>query len=318
MRKEEGKIMRWKSDADIGLCGALLIIFAFTVFYLPEGSPIRFAFAVPAMFFVPGYLFLSALWPGGGMRIEEKIALSVAMSLIVDVAAGLALSAFAHISPTTIMATLLCSGASMIAVIIYLRSRYTMGMADEEMVGRGERGNLAGKITAKLPVLLLVFALIGASAAVVPYYYQGAETDRGVSNLYVLDKNRTANNLPKEIEYNQTAEIVVGVFCMEKESTDYHIRIWFGNESRDGNTSINITLEEGNFTLMHGEKREFNVSLSPANIERIAIGTNGNDSFANASNMTYFNGMYRIGASLDIGRDGTIDNTIWLRVSINE
>ena len=311
--------MKWKEDADIGLCVAILITLAFTVFYLPDGSPIRFAFAIPAMFFVPGYLFLSALWPGKNMSMEEKIALSVAMSLIVDVAVGLALSALAHISLSTIMAALLCYGASMMAIIVYLRSRYTMGTEDEEIPDNREgEKNLAEKIAAKLPVFLLVFALIGASAAVVPYYYQGKETDTGFSSLYVLDKNRTVNDLPKEMEYNQTAEIIVGVSCMEKESTEYHIRIWFGNESRDNNASINITLEEGNFTLIHGEKREFNISLSPANVERMIMEASGNDSFANASNISHFNGIYRIGASLDIGRDGTIDNTIWLRVGISE
>ena len=105
---------------------------------------------------------------------------------------------------------------------------------------------------------------------------------------------------------------------MERESTDYNIRIWFANESTENNASINVTLKEGNFTLEHGEKREFNISLSPADVERMAVGSMGNDSLTNTSNMSHFNGMYRVGASLDIGRDGTTDNTIWLRVSINE
>ncbi len=316
-------MMGWKRDADIGLCSVLMAIFVLTVSYMPDGSLIRFALAIPAMFLVPGYLFLSVLWPEGNMPTEEKIALSVAMSLIVDVAAGLALSILAWISLATVMTALLCTEASMIAIVIYLRSRHTMEIGDEEIGENGSGGtNLTGNFVAKLPVVLLVFALIGASAAVIPYYNQGTETDAGFSNLYVLDKNRTVKDLPKEIEYNQTAEVIVGVLCMEKESAKYHIRIWFSNESRENNNaSINITLEEGNFTLTHGEKKEFNISMSPAEIDRMMIeanGNNSNDSFANASSMSHFNSTYRIGASLDIGRDGTTENTIWLRVTVNE
>lgn len=304
--------MGWKKDADIGLCSVLMAIFVLAVFYLSKGSPVRFALAIPAMFLVPGYLFLSVLWPEGNMPTEEKIALSVAMSLIVDVAAGLALSILAWISLATVMTALLCTETSMIAIVIYLRSRHTIEIDDEEIGDdRSEGTNLTGNFAAKLPVVLLVFALIGASAAVIPYYNQGTKTDAGFSNLYVLDKNRTVTDLPKEIEYNQSAEIIVGVSCVENESTEYHIRIWFSNESIENNASINITLEAGNFTLMHGEKKEFNISMSPAEIEQKMIETN-------ASNMSHFNGVYRIGASLDIGRDGTTENTIWLRVTVSE
>jgi len=103
---------------------------------------------------------------------------------------------------------------------------------------------------------------------------------------------------------------------MEEKTTDYHLRIWFSNESGENNISINITLAEENFTLEQSGSREINISVSPVEIAEMMNTENysGND-----SNITdRFNGIYRLGASLKIGNDGTVDNTIWLRIGISE
>jgi len=283
------------------------------VAYFQEGNPIRFILAIPGMFFVPGYLFLSILWPKGAMPVEEKVALSVAMSLIIDVAAGLALSFFAWINLVTIMSTLTTLAFIMIFLAIYLRNKYSDGMTEE---AHGENTTLKKSIITKLPAIFLVLAVIGASAAVMPYYTQGKRMNTGFSNLYVLDTNHTVNDLPREIKYNKTVNIVIGVLCMEEKTTDYHLRIWFSNESGENNISINITLAEENFTLEQSGSREINISVSPVEIAEMLNTENysGND-----SNITdRFNGIYRLGASLKIGNGDTVDNTIWLRIGISE
>lgn len=318
-------MMGWKKNADIGLCTALMILFATSVLYLPDGDAIRFASAVPALFFIPGYLFLSLLWPRGDMPLEERIAMSVGMSLIVDVAAGLSLSILAYISLTTVMATLLTSVTLMMIITIYLRSSHAQeekdgkesdGSGKEEIEGhrdREEDRDYGRSIAAKIPIVLLIFALIAATAAVIPYYNQGTEIDNNFSNLYLVDEKHTADNLPEEI--NQSTEIIVGVKCMEEGGSDYRLHIWFSNETMENNNSINITLEEKNFTLQHGENREINLTISPEKLMTMITGTND----TSPSNITVcFHGRYRIGASLDIGQDGTVENTIWLWVSITE
>jgi len=314
-------MMGWKKNADIGLCSALMILFATSVLYLPDGDAIRFAIAVPALFFIPGYLLLSMLWPTGDMPLEERIAMSVAMSLIVDVAAGLSLSILAYISLTTVMATLLSSVALMIIITMHLRSRYVPEeKTDKKESGGGGEDEIEGKnidyarsITARIPAVLLIFAVIAATAAVLPYYNQQAEIDSSFSNLYLCDENHTADNLPEEI--NRSTEIIVGVRCMEEGGSDYSLHIWFSNETMENNNSINMTLEEKNFTLQQGQNMEINVTISPEKLRTMLAGVNDTSS---SSITTCFHGTYRIGASLDIGQDGTVENTVWLRVSISE
>ncbi|GEM_PF-6205254 len=300
-------MMEWKRDIDLAFCSLLMIFLAISSISLKDGSQIRFLLAIPGLFFIPGYLFLSVLWPGGGMPLEEKVAISVSMSLILDVAAGLALSFLAWISLKTVVATLTALSLSMVVMVDLLRNRYAGEKtveADDKEGGEPARGG----IITNLPVVLLVFALIASAAAVTPYYIRGQNTEREYTELYFLDMNRTANDLPKEIDLNETVRVITGIHCMEGEETEYGLHIWLSNETYGNNGTVNITLAEETFTLQDSQTREVNISFSPVTIEA---------SIANGSNRTtIMNGPYIIGASLDIGNDGSIDNTIWLTVRI--
>lgn len=309
-------MMEWKRYSDTVLCAAIMVLLMISVLLLEDGGPVRFALAVPGLFFIPGYLFLSVLWPysrNGGMPPEEKVAMSVAMSLIIDVALGLALSITAEISLSTVMAALLLSTLGMSAVVIILRVREpAMETKNAEQNGKEQRNPLIEK----MPAIFLAFAIIGASAAVIPYYIQGENTDTGFSNLYILDTNHTADNLPREVGQNGTIEAIIGVLCMEGQDTEYHLSIWFSNDSQEGNQTINITIDEEDFTLNRGGSREINTSLSLSDMAaELARETNTSNNTAEEQGL---HGTYRLGASLDIGNNGVVDNTIWLSVTVRE
>ena len=310
-------MMEWKRYSDIGLCAAIMVLLMISVLLFEDGNPVRFALAVPGLFFIPGYLFLSLLWPysqNGSLPPEEKVAMSVAMSLIIDVAMGLVLSITSEISLSTVMAALLLSTLGMGAVAVILRGKEpAMETKNAEEQNGKEQRNL---LVEKMPAIFLAFALIGASAAVIPYYIQGENTDTGFSNLYILDTNHTADNLPQEVGQNGTIEAIIGVLCMEGGETGYHLSIWFSNDSYGGNQTINITIDEEDFTLNHGDSREINTSLSLSEIAaELPRETNTSN---NTTKEQVLHGAYRLGASLDTGNDGAVDNTIWLSITVRE
>jgi uncharacterized membrane protein len=246
---------------------------------------LRIVFSLPIMLFVPGYMFISALFP---KRVElsyiERFTLAVGFSIAISVFDGFLLSVSPWLyrpAPTVISLLGFSVLFGMLAFLLRRRlseeERFYLPLESiknflQEYVGEIRRGKEIGGLfhaikvalglevvgevedaqafeVSKILIIAMILSILVASGMLIY-----AKTTREVETftaLYVLGEGGKAENYPTEITLGEPLSILVGVENFEHATVNYTL-----NVQLDGKTLV-----ARNITLGHNEKWEENVSI---------------------------------------------------------
>jgi uncharacterized membrane protein len=238
----------------------IIILSLFTiivVFSLPEGNILRILMGIPFLIFYPGYALVSLLWPRmSDMENLERIGLSFGLSIIIIIMLGLIL----NYTPAGLdLSSIAFSSFGFIILAVLLAWFRRMRIPEENRyyariamdVPKGELSK-----TDKIVTVLIIISLITAGAALGYVILSPKEGER-FTEFYILDKNGTTEDYPKDLQVGENGTIIVGIENHEGSSMNYSITINLINRT-------DVTNETWNFyaDINDNEKLEFDFNFS--------------------------------------------------------
>ena len=224
----------------INVLSAILIL---SILLVPD-SPLQAVLGVPFVLFFPGYILVSALFPGkkdlGGI---ERLALSIGLSLAVVPLVGLALNytpwgiRLAPIMASLFMFTLLLS-----IVANYRRSKLPI----EQKLNMSIPIKMPKWSTMRrLDKLFIVGFLAGIVivGGVAVYLVSAPKIGQQFTEFYVLGSNGQLADYPTNLTLGENGTVTLGVVNHEYENVTYRIVITLNNSTIG--TLNNITLSNG-------------------------------------------------------------------------
>ncbi len=208
----------------------LVLMLAMTLVTLPlallTDGPLRVAFAIPFIIFIPGYCLVAALYPRiDNLDTIERLALSFGTSIAVVPLIGLIL----NYTPWGIrLVPILISVAGFIvaacAVAVYRRRRILPG---ERFTARFVRPNLDWRAMQRTDRLLTVALIASIVFAVGTLIYVVAVPRQGeqFTEFYILGPGGMADGYPTALEVGEGADLILGVVNHEGESVEYTVQV---------------------------------------------------------------------------------------------
>jgi uncharacterized membrane protein len=259
--------------ADLAGAAALVVLTVLaTLLPVVSETPLRIVFGLPFLLFVPGYVFVAALFPesetpgekdaGGGTPEAddpsgidgiERVALSFGLSIAIVPLIGLVL----NFTPWGIRLVPILVGVSAFALVgiaVATVRRWNLPEAEQLRVpyrewiaaGRGELFEPDSRADAALNVLL-VFSILLATASV-GYAVAVPKQGEQFSELYLLTEDEdglVADDYPTELVRGEPGSLVVGIGNQEHDTTAYTVvgKLQQVEIRRPGNDSVNDTTE---------------------------------------------------------------------------
>jgi len=205
------------------VCAATLITVPLAL--LTEG-PVRVAFAVPFIIFIPGYCLIAALYPRkDSLDLIERLALSFGTSIAVVPLIGLVLN-YTPWGIRLVPILLSVSGFILAASIVawYRRSRleaperYTATFVLPEMNWRG-----MGR-TDRLLTVALVASIIFAVGTLI-YVVATPKKGEQFTEFYILGTGGMAEGYPTTLRVGEGADLIIGVVNHEGEPVEYTVQV---------------------------------------------------------------------------------------------
>ncbi|AFK22118.1 DUF1616 domain-containing protein [Pyrococcus sp. ST04] len=249
---------------DLIIVIALSLILDLVIFIAPE-SIIRKALGLIFVLFLPGYVFITALFPE---RKEldnlERLALSFGLSIAIVPLIGLALNYTPwgiRLKPILVSLTVFNVAFSIIA--IYRRANAInpwIPWISIEDLKRELEWEKASKLDKALTVILLISIIV--SIGVLIYVVTHPKPGEAFTEFYILGPKGKAADYPTKLFVNETGRVIIGIVNHEHRNVTYYVEIWLVN------LTYNFTTNE---TIIHEMylMNRFNVTLPsiPVNIE---------------------------------------------------
>ena len=254
------------ADLAVVVVLTLLTVVVTTVPVVRE-TPLRILFGLPFLLFLPGYAFVSALFPEAGSPPSdgededgdrgidgiERVALSFGMSIALVPLLGLALN-FTPWGITFGPILLSVSGLTVLCVAVAAKrrralppeERFTVPWRGWIAAGRAELFEPADRVDAALNVaVVLAVVLALASVGFAVAFPQSGER---FTEFYLLteedDGDLVAADYPEEFVQGETQSLVVGIENSEHESVEYTVVIQLERVDGEGNESEVVEREE--------------------------------------------------------------------------
>ncbi|ASJ17291.1 hypothetical protein A3L04_09530 [Thermococcus chitonophagus] len=260
MGKPKGLARYW----DLITVIALSILLDAVIFLTPE-SFIRKVLGLVFVLFLPGYVFITALFPE---RKEldnlERLALSLGLSIAIVPLIGLALNYTPWgIRLTPILVSLTIFNVVFAVVAIYRRKdafEPWIPWVTLEDIKRELEWDKASRLDKVLTVILII--AIMASIGTLGYVITHPKPGEAFTEFYILGPKGKAADYPTELFVNETGRVIIGIVNHEHRNVTYYVEIWLVNLTYDFTTNETIIHE---MYLMD----RFNVTLPsiPVNIE---------------------------------------------------
>lgn len=250
--------------------GYLLVTTAVTTLPVIRTTILRPALALPLMVFIPGYLFIAALFPEAGTRSEneadttvklgqgidwvERVALSFGTSIAIVPLLGLLLNFTPfgiRLGPIMVVLLLFCLGNIVIAAqrrrTIPSADRFTVDVRGTVMTAWSNLTTAESQKEQALNILLVcsVLLAVGSVGYAVAVPKQGA----AFSEFYLLteteDGERVADEYPTELTRGEPTRLVVGIGNHEHESVNYTVvvalqRVTIINDTDSNTTTVQV------------------------------------------------------------------------------
>ena len=292
----------------LDLYGAMAwtVLAVLMVFLLPDGSFIRVLVSIPLLLIIPGYSFVSILWPAKSstednwtnMDITNRLVLSLGLSLVLVALIG----AFLHFASLGItLASFIAALSSFIFIASFIAMFRRSSLPEENRfsINICPRDYLAN---IDKPVALVIAILLISSGLVVGYLLVTPAENQYYSSLYILDSNETVVDYPNNLTVNEPGTLIVGVNCNEHILTNYTIITYVNN------ASTSEELNDWNGTISLSDESTFNRSISLEHDQLFE------DEFTFQFQTA---GEYQITMALLI-EDEPTDYIVHLRVTVNE
>jgi uncharacterized membrane protein len=232
------------------------MVFALT---LPDGNILRIIFGLPFLLFLPGYVFVSALW---AKKTEldslERVALSLGLSIAIVPLAGLGLNYTPWgITLTSILVCIYCLILILLIVTWVRRAKLSPNERYYLRLDFIPNNFNAMSSTDKLVILIIAIAIV-IGGAILVYIAMNPPEER-FTELFLLDVNGTTQDYPSNLTVNESAYLIIGVVCHEQQTIDYIIVVELVLE-----TDVNRTLKQYNFLLADEKEwqQDFNFSIN--------------------------------------------------------
>lgn len=209
--------------------------------FLDITGPLRILFGLPIVLFIPGYILVYALFPSKktdeGIDLIERIALSLGLSLAVVPLIGLGLNYTPWgINLTPIILSLELFIFVLAAIAIYrwyqlpASKRFTISI---NITFPKHENNVDKALT----IILAASIIIAASLLI--YVIITPKTGEKFTEFYLLGPGGIADNYPRNLTTNETANVIIGVVNHEYKTINYTIEIWLINQSYEYNETSN-------------------------------------------------------------------------------
>lgn len=244
------RIKETRMPLDIIICLVLSILLVPLALLDVEG-PIRVILGLPFILFIPGYVFIYALFPEKknpvmekGIDVIERIALSFGLSIAIVPLIGLALNYTPweiRLEPVLLSIFLFITAMSLIS---WYRFKTTEPekrfLVDIQIDLPKEESGLDKALT-----IILAASIIIAAASLI-YVIVTPKTGEKFTEFYLLGPGGMADEYPRNLTTNQSASVIIGVVNHEYRPINYTIEVWLINQSLQYN---NETAE--NETIYH-------------------------------------------------------------------
>lgn len=239
----------WDLLAILALTALLLICVVLTSSNIP-----RIMLGLPFLLFLPGYVLLSALFPGRA-RLEgtERVALSFVLSMAIVSLLGLLLNFVWEVSLYPVLTSVAAMVACMTALAYFRRAR----LPPQEQY----RPHLNLRIPPMQPmsrrdrILAACLAILLVGAIGVLVYVAGRPRNiQHFTDFYVLGASGAVSSYPSEIVLGTHAEVTIGTVNREGEEVTYHLRVLLNKSEVEAANGV---------TLADGATWEETVTLTP-------------------------------------------------------
>ncbi len=234
--------------------------------YIPivNGTAIRFMLGLVMMLFVPGYVLIAALFPGGkSIDGIERTALSFGMSIAVTPLIGLAL----NFTPLGIRLDLIIVCLTLFTLICAAIANYRRhGLKPEDHFSVDFRKGFKyvrdmllspgdGRLERTLTIVLILSII--ASAAAMAFVVSMPQDGEKFTEFYILGHDGKADSYPEWFHSGVSKSVVVGVINHEYRNMTYDLVV----ELNDSNSVTQLHSER--LALAHNQTWQQNVSLTP-------------------------------------------------------
>ncbi|CAB50510.1 DUF1616 domain-containing protein [Pyrococcus abyssi] len=232
---------------------------------IAPNSIIRKILGLVFVLFLPGYVFITALFPEKKeLDNLERLALSFGLSIAIVPLIGLALNYTSWgIRLIPILVSLTVFNVIFSIIAIYRRKNaikpwipwITIERIKEEL-----EWDKASKLDKALTVILII--AIFASLGTLIYVITHPKPGEAFTEFYILGPYGKAADYPTELLVNETGRVIIGIVNHEHRNVTYFVEIWLVN------LTYNFTTNETIIHEMYLMDR-FNVTLPsiPVNIE---------------------------------------------------
>jgi len=255
--------LKFKIENDylwINLIGLLLII----LIYLIPIQPIRVFLGILFIFLLPGYVFISALFPKkDDLSIFERFALSFGFSIAIIALTGFIL----NFTPFGIRIYSVIISISIFIIICSIITWYRRNTLPEkekftlsfefDIDKWKEKESLDKSIS--LALIISITLVIG----MLIYMMAKPKIGERFTEFYILGPDEMAHNYPRKLVIGEESEVIVGIINREHEDTKYDLIINISGEEINRFSSI---------SLAHDEKWEKKIKIVPEKIgEKIKV-----------------------------------------------
>jgi uncharacterized membrane protein len=232
---------------DLGL--VLLITFLSIVFVLVppyNRTPIRIPFALPLLLFIPGYSFVSLLFPRkDDLTGIERLTLSIVLSIALVIFDGFALHYTSWgFRPAPIVLSLSAITLLLVLITLVLRIKIPVNeryLFDYHAFLKSLKAEEKSTTLEKALVVALVASIVIASGIVI--YGKRTIPEETFTAFYLLDTNGKAENYVTDLYLGRQASVTVGIENHEHSPVNYIL------EAKLGSSTVNSQ----EITLGHGE-----------------------------------------------------------------
>ncbi|MDO8725066.1 MAG: DUF1616 domain-containing protein [Candidatus Methanoperedens sp.] len=268
------KINRQKKTGFLDLyLGIILIILSILFILIPPYNEtlLRIIFALPFLLFLPGYFFITSMFPKKGeLSPIERFTLSIGLSIAIFVFDGFALNYTPWgFRPNSIVISLSLIDGIFLLIAIFQRIRLKENAYDfsfenvtsfyRTLISKEqETGPEYDPALEKMLIKTMVIAILIVSAMLI-YAIMTREQEKFTA-FYILGSNGKAEDYPSEIYINKEIQLLTGIENYEYQPVNYTLRVQLDNR----------ILKEQPVYLKDKEKWLENVTFTPRITSSIA------------------------------------------------
>jgi uncharacterized membrane protein len=197
-----------------------------------EGT-LRIILGLPFILFIPGYLFVFALFPqkktDQGIDVIERIALSLGLSLAIVPLIGLGLNYTVWgIRLEPILFSLFFFNIIFAAIGIYRWFHLTKEtrFIIHFIIATPQNQS---KLDQALTIILAISIIITVSILI--YIIITPRTGEQFTEFYILGPTGLADDYPKNLTIGENADIIIGIVNHEYQTMNYTVEVWLINQS---------------------------------------------------------------------------------------